>query len=90
MTVHLLRSAAPNLSVVRERAAAHERELDIGLTYLTIQDVADRWKVSRATVRAVPADELPYMEFGRGAVLKRRRYHPADVRRYEISRGVVA
>jgi hypothetical protein len=87
--MHLVRSDSHRLLVIRERAAAHERELDVGLTYLTIQDVAQRWKVSRATVRAIPADELPYIPFGNGSQLKRRRYHPADVMRYEIEHGKI-
>jgi hypothetical protein len=72
-----------DLGIPRDRASQHERELEVGLTYLTIQDLAARWQVSRATVRAIPRDELPYIEFGQGALLKRRRYDPRAVAEYE-------
>lgn len=70
------------LSIVRERAKQHAEDLDAA-TWLTVSDLAARWRVSRATVRAIPRDVLPFKEFGGGQKLHRRRYHPATVAAYE-------
>jgi len=72
-----------DLDAIRARGAEHERELEAGLTFLTIADLASRWKVSRSTVLAISRDELPYMEIGRGRLLKRRRYDPRAVAAFE-------
>jgi len=73
----------PALSMLRARAAVHEADLDQDLVYWKPQELADRWQCSPSTVKAIPRDELPFREIGRGRKLRRRRYHPADVERYE-------
>jgi hypothetical protein len=74
-----------SLQPIRERARAHQAEIDLAAVSYTVQDLAARWKIAESTVRDIPRDRLPYMEFGRGRKLKRRRYHPADVLAYEAS-----
>ena len=73
------------LEQLRERARLHQEELDLALMYVTVNDLAKRWKVAPSTVRAISREELPYKEFGRGRQLKRRRYHPDDVAAFEAA-----
>jgi hypothetical protein len=72
----------PTVAELRERAAAHQRELT-ERKLLTVRNLAERWQVAPTTVRDIPPDELPYLEFGRGLKLRRRRYDPQDVEMYE-------
>ena len=69
------------LEQMRERAAAHERELAEG-EFMSVAEVASLIKLSQTYVRDIPADELPYGEFGHGHKLKRRRYRRAEVYAY--------
>lgn len=70
---------------IRERRQQHEEEL-LSLHWFTPAILAARWGISETTVREIAADELPYKEFGAGMKLKRRRYHPDDVARYEAAK----
>jgi hypothetical protein len=70
------------LAEVRAKAAQHDDEI-ASVKWLTVADLAARWRVSGNTVRAIPATELRYKEFGAGAHLKRRRYKPEWVTAYE-------
>ncbi len=72
-----------DLATIRARAAEHQDALDLAVRYLTPQHLAARWLCSVSTVKAIPRDELPYKEIGRGRLLKRRRFHPDDVAAYE-------
>jgi hypothetical protein len=74
--------ASAALQEIRTRARAHQAEIDLSVRYLTVQNLAGRWSVAESTVRDIPRDQLPYKEFGKKR-LKRRRYHPADVAAYE-------
>jgi len=74
-----------SLAPYRERARAHAAEIDLSIVYLTVNDLAKRWKVSPSTVRDIPRDLLPYTEFGSGVKLKRRRYHPDDMIAFEAT-----
>lgn len=76
---------ASALQPIRERARAHQAEIDLSVVYLTIQKLAVRWDVAESTVRDIPRSLLPYKEFGRGRKLKRRRFHPDDVLAFEAS-----
>lgn len=67
----------------RDRARAHQADIELASSYFTVNKLAQRWDVSPSTVRDIPRDQLPYKEFGSGAKLKRRRYHPDDVVAYE-------
>lgn len=70
---------------IRERRQQHEEEM-LSVHWYTVAILATRWGLSQTTVREIPADELPYKEFGAGEKLKRRRYHPDDVAAYEAKR----
>jgi hypothetical protein len=74
---------AASLQPIRERARAHQADLDLAVSYFTVQKLAARWDIAESTVRDIPREQLPYKEFGRGIKLKRRRYHPDDVLAYE-------
>jgi len=71
--------------LTEQRAASrkHEREIQARTTWLDAALIAESWGVCQNTVRDIPRDELPYMELGRGAQKRRRRYDPADVAAYE-------
>jgi hypothetical protein len=69
------------LEQLRERAAEHERELT-EKRYLSVKDVAAMIALSETFVRDIPRDELPFIEFGHGHKLKRRRYTRESVDRY--------
>jgi len=69
------------LDEIRERAAAHERELSEG-DLLPVSQVAAMLDMSETYVRDIPRDELPYGEFGHGHKIKRRKYRRGDVEAY--------
>ena len=71
-----------DLAVIRARAKQHQEDLDEP-KWLSIDDLARRFGVSESTVRAIPASELPWKDFGRGLKRRRRRYRLADVEKYE-------
>ncbi|HWL39406.1 MAG TPA: hypothetical protein VNO75_04135 [Gemmatimonadaceae bacterium] len=75
--------ALTSLQPYRDRARAHQEEIDLRINYLTVNKLAARWGVAASTVRDIPREELPYKEFGSGVKLKRRRYHPDDVLAFE-------
>jgi hypothetical protein len=84
-----MQSAAPSLSDLRADAARRNATLD-PRAYYTVRQLAERWQLSATYVRTIPRDELPYLEFGRGLKLHRRRYPHAAVEAYEVRRlGVV-
>jgi hypothetical protein len=72
---------------LRERAAAHARQLDAVL-YLKVNDLAARWGVDPEQVTLIPREQLPYLEFGGS---RSRRYDPRDIEAYEerAKRGAV-
>jgi hypothetical protein len=78
-----------SLEQIRERAAAHERELSEG-DLLPVSQVAAMLDMSETYVRDIPRDELPYGEFGHGHKLKRRKYRRADVDAYIEGRFAVS
>lgn len=73
-----------DMITIRARARAHQEELDEP-RWMTLAEVAARFRLSESTVRGIPADELPFKEFGQGHKLKRRRYRLADVEAYEAA-----
>jgi hypothetical protein len=77
----------PSLETVRARAQAHQHEIDVRVRFLTVQQLADRWGCSDATVRAIPADRLPYVAIGTVHRRTHRRYDPQAVDAYEKGRG---
>lgn len=72
------------LTTIRARAREHQQELESQRWY-TPQQLAARWAVAESTIREIPATELPYREFGKGKVRKRRRYSPDAVAAYEAA-----
>lgn len=76
----------PNLAEIRERAQRHQEELDRNTRFLTVADLAARWRCSKGTVRAISKKTLPYVNLGNGLVRELRRYRPADVEAYESVR----
>ena len=72
------------LADLREEAAGQDRQI-AARGWLTTADLAERWNVDTRTVRAIPRQQLPYLEFGRPQVRRPRlrRYDPADVATYE-------
>lgn len=76
---------ATSLQPYRDRARAHQEEIDLKTCFLTVNDLAKRWHVAPSTVRDIDREALPYKEFGSGVKLKRRRYHPDDVLAFEAS-----
>jgi hypothetical protein len=73
---------AETLDEIRARAARHQVDAT-ERTRASVQQLADHWGVSPSTVRDIPFGELPYLEFGRGAKFRRRRYRWEDVEAYE-------
>jgi hypothetical protein len=65
------------------RAADHQRHLDRNAKFLTVAQLASRWGVSPALVRAIPCAALPYLNAGQGLTREHRRYDPDDVLAYE-------
>jgi hypothetical protein len=74
-----------DLTSIRERRRRHEEEM-LSVHWFTPAILAARWGVSETTVREIPAQQLPYKEFGSGEQLKRRRYRPEDVAAFEAKR----
>ena len=72
-----------DLTTIRARAAEAQREHEARTTWFTTSELAARWNLGYSTVRDIPSDELPYLEFGSGIKNRRRRYAPADVATYE-------
>ena len=62
---------------------AHHQEIVMRSTFLTVAEVAERWRVSETTVRDIPYDELPYFQVGRGKRKIHRRYRPSDLEEFE-------
>lgn len=67
------------LDAIRAAARAHARQID-AVRFATVQQLAERWVISEDAVRAIPREQLPYLQFGRSRM---RRYDPRDVERYE-------
>jgi hypothetical protein len=74
-------SLPPTLEQLRERAAAHNLELSEH-EFMSVGDVSAVIRLSQTFVRDIPRDELPFIEFGHGHKLKRRRYRREDVDAY--------
>lgn len=74
--------AAPSLPELREDAARRNLALDPAASF-TVKQLAARWQLGESTVRDIPRDDLPYMEFGHGLKFRRRRYPRAAVLAYE-------
>lgn len=53
--------------------------------YMTVTELAARYKLSASSIRKIPRDVLPFSVFCGGA-LQRRRYHIDDVMVYESNR----
>lgn len=77
---------ADDLTPFRERASAHQAELNRDVEFFKPAELVKRWRMSATTLRGVPYDELPYMEYGHGLKLKRRSYSPEAVYAYESRR----
>lgn len=67
------------LEELRAEARAHARQLE-AVHWHTVQDLAVRWGIGEDAVRAIPADRLPYLRFGKSRM---RRYSPDDVETFE-------
>lgn len=74
-----------NIALLHDRAETHQAELDAA-AFFCVRDLAKRWGVSANSVRAIPRDELPYLNLGRGLHRELRRYPPAGVYQYEARR----
>lgn len=72
-----------DLSEIRASAAKAQQEYEARTTWFTTTELAERWGLGYSTVRDVPAEDLPYLEFGSGLKNRRRRYAPSDVAEYE-------
>lgn len=57
----------------------HERQLQ-AQGWPGVPELAAKWGVSRATVRKIARERLPYLEFGGTHI---RRYDPADIVAFE-------
>ena len=62
---------------------AHQQELLVRSSFLTVRELAQRWRVSETTIRDIPYDRLPYFQVGSGGRRIHRRYDPALVVAYE-------
>lgn len=71
-----------DLMAIRAKARRHQEDLDEP-KWLSTADLAKRWGLGESTVRAIPATELPWKEFGRGVSRRRRRYRLENVEAYE-------
>ena len=76
---------AITLDEIRARAAQHDLELS-RYELLTVKDLCQRWRLSGTSVRAIPIDELPFLDLGKGLVKAVRRYRLDDVEAYEARR----
>lgn len=70
---------ADELEALRAAANAQATQMESS-RWLGVPELALRWNVSRASVRKIPRDKLPYITFGGTSV---RRYKPADVEHFE-------
>lgn len=59
--------------------AEHQQQLE-ARSWPGVKDLSARWGISRALVRAIPRERLPYLTFGQSDV---RRYDPVDIAAYE-------
>lgn len=73
---------AADLHAIRAKAREHQEDLEAP-QWLSTADLARRFGISESTVRSIPADELPWKQFGRGLKHQRRRYRLSDVEAYE-------
>ncbi len=64
--------------LLNKRAIEQLRDRIQGESYVPLPSVCKRLGLSRAVVRALPMEVLPYVPYGRGT-REHRRYHPADV-----------
>lgn len=67
------------LDELRAAAAAQATQIE-SVRWLGVPELALRWNVSRASVRKIPREQLPYITFGGTSV---RRYKPTDVEHFE-------
>lgn len=65
--------------MLEQRAIDALKERIVSQSYMSVQEVARHFGVSRSLIEDLPEEVLPYTDLGRGAVRSRRRYHPADV-----------
>jgi hypothetical protein len=72
-------TATRTVAEIRAEAMQHARQIE-AVKFLTVQDLALRWRVDDETVRKIDRASLPYLEFGKS---KMRRYDPREVERYE-------
>lgn len=75
-----------DLTEIRARAAAHQRQLDAQTRFFKPAQLAARWGCAVSSVLGIPFDALPYTVIGEGARRLHRRYDPADVAQYEHAR----
>ncbi len=64
--------------VLQQRAIDALKERIASESYMSIEQVRTRLKLSRAKVESIPFEVLPYTDCGSGT-REYRRYHPADV-----------
>lgn len=64
--------------LLEQRAVEALKKRIAGETFLTINDVRDRMKLSRQVIEGLPMEILPFVPYGSKARTYRR-YHPADV-----------
>ncbi len=64
---------------------AHAQYIEAQNRYLTVQELASRWRVSTSTIYDIPFERLPYFVVGNGVKKIHRRYSPSDVASYEAS-----
>lgn len=62
---------------------APERELEARYAFVTVAELAERWRISEDTVRAILFDRLPYVSVGRGSKRIHRRYDRRVVEEFE-------
>jgi hypothetical protein len=64
---------------MRAEAREHARQIE-AVTWLSVHELAQRWRVSPNTVRKIPRSALPYLMLGETRV---RRFDPRDVEAFE-------
>lgn len=69
------------VEALRAAAAEHGRQLE-AVRWCTPADLAGRWGISVAAVRAIPRAALPYILLGETRL---RRYRPEDVEHFEAA-----
>lgn len=65
--------------MLQARALEALRQRLLEETHLTVEQVAERWGVSRTTVEALPEEILPCEDLSPTAGRRLRRYSPAEV-----------